>query len=317
MYADSFEELDNDAEREAAVETEAGSEALEEAREALARKLAADQLRAATRKKRAAARSAAQRAAKKQKIEDGVRRHRFYLGLDLSLQSPGAALYDCATDAWYLLGWRQKPAQAAASFTFKDKATSSTPAVTLWLDAAEAATASEHAFTGRVRRMRARADRMLAWAAALCAPTPADILGASVLPLPKELRGLIHAYSDWSIGPFCLIEEYAYHQNDSSSLTLLAELGGVVRADIERRGWDWVDLNPMMVKSAWAGTGAATKFDMWRALHARWAWPLDRWTGVSVAPVLKTGRPRKDVDTPLQDLVDAVALVHTGLGLPR
>jgi Holliday junction resolvasome RuvABC endonuclease subunit len=92
------------------------------------------------------------------------------------------------------------------------------------------------------------------------------------------------------------IENYAFGVANSSSLTVLAELGGAVKTALCRLGIKWTETSPQAVKMQLTGNGHADKLTM-----------IDEWErrfGINLAPMLECKRHL----SPYNDLVDAYAL---------
>ena len=100
-----------------------------------------------------------------------------------------------------------------------------------------------------------------------------------------------------------VIEAYAFHIQ-SSSVTVLAELGGVIRNKLVRAGLPFVEVSPTTVKRWFTGSGAADKHDMWRRFQAVTAGslPLDD---------LIPGSFEKNIPSPHSDVVDSFALAFS------
>ncbi len=98
----------------------------------------------------------------------------------------------------------------------------------------------------------------------------------------------------------CFIEGYALGMMGSSSVSMLCELGGILRHALWRKGWSFEELAPTTVKKYFAGSGKADKAAMAQAYEARGYPPL--------APLLNC-QPHQH---PLEDMIDAVAVLYTG-----
>jgi Holliday junction resolvasome RuvABC endonuclease subunit len=95
------------------------------------------------------------------------------------------------------------------------------------------------------------------------------------------------------------IEAYAFHMM-SSSVTVLAELGGVMRNKLFRAGVRFVELSPTTIKRWFTGSGAADKKEMWRrfSIVTKHTLPLDK-----IIP----GSFARTIPSPHSDIVDSFA----------
>jgi len=100
------------------------------------------------------------------------------------------------------------------------------------------------------------------------------------------------------------IEQYALRMAGSSSVSKLCELGGAFRYLLNERGWTFSELSPASVKKTFAGNGRATKEEMGEAYAGRHGMP-------SLGGVLGV----KSHQHPLEDMVDALAVLETGLSM--
>jgi Holliday junction resolvasome RuvABC endonuclease subunit len=95
------------------------------------------------------------------------------------------------------------------------------------------------------------------------------------------------------------VEAYAFHKQ-SSSVTVLAELGGVMRNKLHRAGLQFVELSPTTIKRWFTGSGSADKQMMW-----------DRFKAVTRSTLaldtLIPGSFARQIPSPHQDIVDSFA----------
>ena len=77
----------------------------------------------------------------------------------------------------------------------------------------------------------------------------------------------LHPSERSSLVSICL-EEYTF-QEDSSSMTGLAELGGVLKTELWQRGYQWRTMSNTTVKSRYGGHGKANKLDLFLASRRR------------------------------------------------
>ena len=95
------------------------------------------------------------------------------------------------------------------------------------------------------------------------------------------------------------IEDYAYGMTNSSSLSVLHELGGALKYVLLQQKFQFEGVSPSSAKKQFAGNGRASKHDMLVALQTHFALPLFAVFGKTPAP---------NVPNPIQDIVDAFAL---------
>ena len=95
------------------------------------------------------------------------------------------------------------------------------------------------------------------------------------------------------------VEAYAFHKQ-SSSVTGLAEVGGVMRNKLFRAGLGFVELSPTTIKRWFAGNGTADKPQMWKRFQQVTCntLPIDR---------LIPGSFARQIPCPHQDIVDSFA----------
>jgi Holliday junction resolvasome RuvABC endonuclease subunit len=98
-----------------------------------------------------------------------------------------------------------------------------------------------------------------------------------------------------------IVEAYAYHLVQSSSITALAELGGVIRHKLFEARIEVHEVSPTAIKKWFTGSGAATKRDMFARFKSLTSVPLD---------TMIPGSFNIDVPCPHQDLVDAFASAY-------
>lgn len=97
------------------------------------------------------------------------------------------------------------------------------------------------------------------------------------------------------------IEGYAY-QEHSSSVTKLAEMGGIIRYLLRKYQVDWQEIPPTQIKRCMTGKGTASKSAMVDALHTHLPF-CDTDLGLGCKPE----------HSPLNDLADAYAVMLCGL----
>jgi len=100
------------------------------------------------------------------------------------------------------------------------------------------------------------------------------------------------------------IENYALGMTNSSAVSKLCELGGILRYFIWSANWTFSELSPSTAKKHFAGYGKADKSDMLKAYSTKHGFP-----DMSVALKVK---PHQH---PLEDMVDAIAMLYTGVHL--
>jgi Holliday junction resolvasome RuvABC endonuclease subunit len=100
-----------------------------------------------------------------------------------------------------------------------------------------------------------------------------------------------------------VIESYAFHIQ-SSSVTILAELGGVIRNKLLLAGLSYLEASPTSIKKWFTGSGAADKPKMWKYFQ-------------EIAPNIKlddwlpAAFSETNIPSPHQDIVDAFASAHS------
>ena len=101
-----------------------------------------------------------------------------------------------------------------------------------------------------------------------------------------------------------VIEAYAFHIVHSSSITKLAEIGGVMRNKLWKENIPFVEVSPTSIKKWFAGKGTADKPEMWNKFQK--IVPeikLDEWLPAALTP--------QKIPSPHQDIVDAFAAAHS------
>lgn len=105
-------------------------------------------------------------------------------------------------------------------------------------------------------------------------------------------------------GCLVVIEAYAFHIAHSSSITKLAELGGVMRNKLWRAGIPFLEVSPTSIKKWFAGKGSADKPEMWKRFQE--AAPQ-----IKLAEWLPAAISDTKIPSPHQDIVDAFASAHS------
>lgn len=106
-----------------------------------------------------------------------------------------------------------------------------------------------------------------------------------------------------------VLEGYSFG-SQSSSVSKLYELGGILRHALWKAGIPFEEHAPATVKKCFAGSGRADKLQMWAAFREKGFPDLLAMMGLVAG---------KDVPHPVQDVVDSVALLesHSYSFLPR
>lgn len=99
------------------------------------------------------------------------------------------------------------------------------------------------------------------------------------------------------------IENYALGMRNSSSVSVLCEIGGVLRYLLLREGWSFSVISPTAAKKHFAGRGGASKLEMGEAYLQLHHYP-------DIQEIIKS---RWD-QHPVEDMVDSLAILLTGLG---
>jgi Holliday junction resolvasome RuvABC endonuclease subunit len=97
------------------------------------------------------------------------------------------------------------------------------------------------------------------------------------------------------------MEDYAYGAGGNKSY-MLSELGGVLKMAAHRAGWACETMAISTIKKQFTGNGRATKADMWTA------WQQRGWPDLLSTFHLQLNK-QGEVPTPVQDIVDSVALI--------
>jgi hypothetical protein len=110
-----------------------------------------------------------------------------------------------------------------------------------------------------------------------------------------------------------LIEQYAFHMQNSSSLTKLCEACGVLKSDLVHAGYTNIADNAAIctIKSHWGGSGACTKGDMLRAYTCRTGIDAEQLLSsihCTAAAIRNSRRPDRDPPKPIEDIVDSLAI---------
>jgi Holliday junction resolvasome RuvABC endonuclease subunit len=144
--------------------------------------------------------------------------------------------------------------------------------------------------------------------------------------------------------PVIGVEHYLLHVTNSDAVSVMCEIGGMVRYELTQRGLFYLDVNPSSIKSHFV-SGAADKLDMWkrfqqlRVLGSTSLYMLLKFDATAdrlvrapeklYQPVKKRKKPQKDHDPsrpvvhvegqdkpstrlvhkPIEDMVDSFALV--------
>lgn len=110
---------------------------------------------------------------------------------------------------------------------------------------------------------------------------------------------LLKYVKDKKENSIALIEQYAFNIQQSSSITGLAELGGVLRHKLFKAGINFEEIASTSIKSAFAKKGSATKWDMWNRFF--------QMTNIDLKKIIK-GSWEKIVPHPAEDMIDSFAL---------
>lgn len=185
------------------------------------------------------------------------------VGLDLSLQSPALALRWSDSAVYYVLGFQQRVSDA----TIHEHMLSPTLCVSR--------VATDIREVNRWERTRAIVDTLCTY-------------------IDKHRQQHVGA-------PVTVyIEGYAF-SSQSSSVSKLCELGGIVRFALFQRGWKHVEICPRTAKKHFGPSGKATKEEMYASYLAR---------GFPSMCTLMGIMPHQH---PQEDMIDALAVLMTGL----
>jgi len=98
-----------------------------------------------------------------------------------------------------------------------------------------------------------------------------------------------------------IVENYAFNSKQSSSVTGLAEIGGVIRNKLFKLEIPFFEIPPSMVKNWFTGSGAADKPKMWSTFQKTVVFPN------SDLQTIIPGSFNKTIPSPHQDIVDSFA----------
>jgi Holliday junction resolvasome RuvABC endonuclease subunit len=197
-----------------------------------------------------------------------------FVGIDMSLKSPGVAVRRDGDTMTHLLGFQNREREAHR--------------ITNYLIQENKLTINRFPYELRKDSCRWKRTRYL--------------VGTIV--------GWIGSFKKSNDEKVCVfIENYALSQNrghrQSSSVSTLCELGGCLRMALYEKGYDFYVLSAMTIKKQFAGHGHASKTDMITAFTEKYGYP-------SMRTILQI--PQNIVDqNPLEDMVDAIAILMTGI----
>jgi Holliday junction resolvasome RuvABC endonuclease subunit len=101
------------------------------------------------------------------------------------------------------------------------------------------------------------------------------------------------------------MEDYAYSIH-SSSTSILCELGGILKYRLYQNDISVNLLSPTWIKKQFTGKGNANKIDMIRTYH-----DLGMPNIYDLFGIERRRRDQKNVPSPISDIVDSFAIVHT------
>ena len=157
-----------------------------------------------------------------------------FVGIDMSLRSPGVALIRPGDTAIYLMGFQQRKSDKEI---INHKVVGPTETVVI--------TRCSYPVDVKDRWFRSEfvVNRIIEWIKGYIEPTDD-----------------VHVY----------IENYALGMVGSSSVSTLCELGGILRISLYRLKWTFSEMSPGTVKKYFAGNGRASKLDMVAAYHVKY-----------------------------------------------
>lgn len=201
---------------------------------------------------------------------------RFVLGCDFSLSSPGVMLMDSEAHVLYAIGWADRKREIGLQCQV-DQA---------------------FAFWGGVQ-VQKFVLRMY---------DPIDIKASVVSRAHKistDLMGFVRQVGCVPDNTVVGIEGYAFNAQ-GCSMTRLSELGGICKHSLFRHGFAFVEYPPTHVKKMFCGKGNANKLEMCQWYHDKSAQrpSLFNLLGLRLSP-------KNKVPHPIEDLVDAFAVVVT------
>jgi Holliday junction resolvasome RuvABC endonuclease subunit len=119
--------------------------------------------------------------------------------------------------------------------------------------------------------------------------------------LIESLRTIVNDFSS----ALAIIENYAFNSKQSSSVTGLAEIGGVIRNKLFKREIPFFEIPPSVVKNWFTGSGAADKPKMWSVFQKTVVFE-NTGTATDLQKIIP-GSFNKTIPSPHQDIVDSFA----------
>jgi Holliday junction resolvasome RuvABC endonuclease subunit len=98
---------------------------------------------------------------------------------------------------------------------------------------------------------------------------------------------------------YTFIEGFAFNEKDSSSVTLLAEIAGILKYQMLKLGFFVLEIPPKTIKKYFSGSGLAQKTDMIRHYH----------NNLHMPPFPPSFNPNTH---PYDDMVDSYAIMYVG-----
>lgn len=117
--------------------------------------------------------------------------------------------------------------------------------------------------------------------------------------LMQSLRSIV----DDLPNALAIVENYAFNSKQSSSVTGLAEIGGVIRNKLFKMEIPFFEIPPSMVKNWFTGSGAADKPKMWSVFQKTVVFDG---TATDLQKIIP-GSFNKTIPSPHQDIVDSFA----------
>jgi Holliday junction resolvasome RuvABC endonuclease subunit len=102
------------------------------------------------------------------------------------------------------------------------------------------------------------------------------------------------------------IEGYSFQSKGSSSVSILCELGGMLRSKFQQNHWRMAEIPPTVVKKEFTGNGLATKQEMFITFQTMWSNKCN----LNIQQWFPTKVTDKSIPHPLEDCIDSFALMR-------
>lgn len=212
---------------------------------------------------------------KKRKRDEKSKKNKILVGLDISLRSPGfCVIHNDQINLYYWAQLKRYKTPATINLLAADN------------NESEESSKKESEESKKVEKRNIRITRFDA--------LPRDKY-VCIERIVSNILDVLLKYNDKKMKIF--LEDYAYGQQ-SSSMTILAELCGHLKISLLKNGYKWIEKTPPTVKKSFTNNGHSSKEDM----VAEWVLR----TNNSLCDVLQC----REHQSPYHDLVDAYALAN-------